>query len=168
MPLRSVKMNRFIFGFQRRVWCPKWTPLSSRFFMLTTATWRRLPSRARAARGRDRALPVDAGHRVVRRPGVRPRHPPVRRRDRGGDCPAVAAGRRTREVGPPGGGPHRAAYALPVVPRTGRPQGWARSTTARSELRAHSGRSTVWRVTARHLLAVLAAVVAAVVAVLGG
>src|SRR3954451_6904727 len=37
MPLRSVKMNRFIFGFHRRVWCPKWTPLSSSCFMLTTA-----------------------------------------------------------------------------------------------------------------------------------
>jgi hypothetical protein len=30
-------MKRFIFGFQRRVWCPKWTPLSSSCFMLTTA-----------------------------------------------------------------------------------------------------------------------------------
>ena len=29
MPLRSAKMNGFIFGFQRRVWCPKWTPASS-------------------------------------------------------------------------------------------------------------------------------------------
>src|SRR3954454_23731668 len=37
MPLRSVKMNRFIFGFHRRVWCPKWTPLSSSCFMVTTA-----------------------------------------------------------------------------------------------------------------------------------
>src|SRR3954449_2891605 len=37
MPLRSVKMNRFIFGFQRRVWCPKWTPLSSSWRMVTTA-----------------------------------------------------------------------------------------------------------------------------------
>ena len=36
MPLRSVKMKRFIFGFQRRVWCPKWTPLSSSCFMETT------------------------------------------------------------------------------------------------------------------------------------
>ena len=26
MPLRSVKMYGFIFGFQRRVWWPKWTP----------------------------------------------------------------------------------------------------------------------------------------------
>jgi hypothetical protein len=37
MPLRSVKMNRFILGFQRRVWCPKWVPLSSSCFMVTTA-----------------------------------------------------------------------------------------------------------------------------------
>src|SRR4051795_4895717 len=37
MPLRSVMMKRFIFGFQRRVWCPKCTPLSSNCFMLTTA-----------------------------------------------------------------------------------------------------------------------------------
>src|SRR4051795_12881825 len=37
MPLRSVKMNRFIFGFQRRGWCPKCTPLSSSCFMLTAA-----------------------------------------------------------------------------------------------------------------------------------
>src|SRR6266850_3800423 len=31
-------MNRFIFGFQRRVWWPKWTPASSNCFMVTTAT----------------------------------------------------------------------------------------------------------------------------------
>src|SRR5437588_10062516 len=31
-------MKRFIFGFHRRVWCPKWTPLSSSFRMVTTAT----------------------------------------------------------------------------------------------------------------------------------
>src|SRR3954451_2414578 len=37
MPLRLVKMNRFILGFQRRVWCPKWVPLSSSCFMVTTA-----------------------------------------------------------------------------------------------------------------------------------
>src|SRR5258708_28822766 len=37
MPLRSVKINRFILGFQRRVWCPKWVPLSSSCFMVTTA-----------------------------------------------------------------------------------------------------------------------------------
>src|SRR4051812_47204849 len=37
MPLRSVKMKRFIFGFQRRVWWPKWTPLSSSWRIVTTA-----------------------------------------------------------------------------------------------------------------------------------
>src|SRR5690348_7207259 len=35
MPPRSVKMKRFIFGFQRRVWWPKWTPASSSSFMET-------------------------------------------------------------------------------------------------------------------------------------
>jgi len=35
--LRSVRMKRFIFGFQRRVWCPKWTPLSRSWRMVTTA-----------------------------------------------------------------------------------------------------------------------------------
>src|SRR5690606_32266060 len=29
MPLRSVKMYGFIFGFHRLAWCPKWTPASS-------------------------------------------------------------------------------------------------------------------------------------------
>ena len=38
MPPRSPKMNRFIFGFQRRVWWPKWTPASSSSRMLTTDT----------------------------------------------------------------------------------------------------------------------------------
>src|SRR5574341_1367480 len=37
MPLRSPKMNCFIFGFQRRVWCPKWTPASSRSLIETLA-----------------------------------------------------------------------------------------------------------------------------------
>jgi len=32
-----VKMNLFILGFHLRVWCPKWTPLASSSFMLTTA-----------------------------------------------------------------------------------------------------------------------------------
>src|SRR6516162_7515580 len=32
MPLRSPKMNSFIFGFHRFVWWPKWTPASSRSF----------------------------------------------------------------------------------------------------------------------------------------
>src|SRR5690606_15261834 len=37
MPLRSVRMKRLTFGFQRRVWCPKCTPLSSSWRMVTTA-----------------------------------------------------------------------------------------------------------------------------------
>src|SRR5436305_3445914 len=37
MPDRSVKMKRRIFGFQRRVWWPKWTPASSRSRMEATA-----------------------------------------------------------------------------------------------------------------------------------
>src|SRR2546421_12787375 len=36
MPLRSPKMNRFILGFQRRVWWPKCTPASSSCFIVTT------------------------------------------------------------------------------------------------------------------------------------
>ena len=38
MPPRSVKMKRRIFGFQRRVWWPKWTPASSSSRMETTDT----------------------------------------------------------------------------------------------------------------------------------
>src|SRR5665213_1336110 len=30
-------MNRRIFGFHRRVWCPKWTPAPNSCFMLMTA-----------------------------------------------------------------------------------------------------------------------------------
>src|SRR5713226_2188387 len=38
MPLRSPKMYSFIFGFQRRVWWPKWTPASSSsFIVISTA-----------------------------------------------------------------------------------------------------------------------------------
>ena len=35
MPARSPKMYCFIFGFQRLVWCPKWTPASSRSLSVT-------------------------------------------------------------------------------------------------------------------------------------
>jgi hypothetical protein len=30
-------MKRFIFGFHRRVWCPKWTPLCKSWRIVTTA-----------------------------------------------------------------------------------------------------------------------------------
>src|SRR6187200_801716 len=36
MPPRSPKMKRRIFGFQRRVWWPKWTPASSSSFIVTS------------------------------------------------------------------------------------------------------------------------------------
>ena len=55
MPLRSVKMKRFILGFQRRVWCPKWTPLSSSWRMVTTAMAR--PSGAHREGARQQADP---------------------------------------------------------------------------------------------------------------
>src|SRR3989337_172819 len=47
MPLRSPKMYSFIFGFQRRVWWPKWTPASSSSFMgkVSTVTSLRLALR---------------------------------------------------------------------------------------------------------------------------
>src|ERR671934_1932126 len=38
MPPRSVKMKRRIFGFQRRVWWPKWPPASRSSRIETTGT----------------------------------------------------------------------------------------------------------------------------------
>src|SRR3954452_22850680 len=122
MPLRSVKMNRFIFGFQRRVWCPKWTPLSSSCFMLTTAMPCSL-SVVRAARGPCSSVVAGPGGD---RPGVLQHHTPeaVARRDRGGDCPAVrregerAKSTRPRRIA-------RAAYLVrsgPFRGRSDRPQ----------------------------------------------
>ena len=40
MPSRSPKMKRRIFGFQRRVWWPKWTPASRSSLISTRATLR--------------------------------------------------------------------------------------------------------------------------------
>src|SRR5437867_4283258 len=37
MPLRSPKMYFCILGFQRLVWCPKWTPASSSSFIVSAA-----------------------------------------------------------------------------------------------------------------------------------
>src|SRR5438045_705550 len=59
IPLRSMKMKRFIFGFHRRAWCPKWTPDLKSCFIVTTATAFSLdasasrPRRALAGRRRD-------------------------------------------------------------------------------------------------------------------
>src|SRR6476469_1735870 len=61
-------MNRFIFGFQRRVWWPKWTPASSNSFMETTGMdapfFGSISLRRRASRG-NRVMP---GHRPPRAP----------------------------------------------------------------------------------------------------
>src|SRR3569623_341338 len=81
MPPRSVKMKRFIFGFQRRVWWPKWTPASSNSFMETTGM--RAPFSVsiailrRASRGSRRRT---RGHRP--RKGVPPGRRDVERRNR--------------------------------------------------------------------------------------
>src|SRR6266487_4098216 len=52
-------MYRFIFGFQRRVWCPKWTPASKSCRMVTTAKVI-LPGRS----GLASACPASHGRRV--------------------------------------------------------------------------------------------------------
>src|SRR3954465_15876369 len=81
MPPRSVKMKRFIFGFQRRVWWPKWTPASSNSFMETTGM--KAPFSVsiaflrRASRGSRRRT---RGHRP--RKGVPPGRGEVERRNR--------------------------------------------------------------------------------------
>src|SRR5439155_18868240 len=98
MPPRSVKMKRFIFGFQRRVWWPKWTPASSNCFIVTTATLTPFPSVRRTA-GRGTAGGGDRGYArpVDNDPGEVPERPAtlpdvvsvlhVRRWERGGPAP---------------------------------------------------------------------------------
>src|SRR6266446_5472434 len=44
MPFLWPKMNSRIFGFQRLVWCPKWTPASRSSFIVTAAKWSPFPS----------------------------------------------------------------------------------------------------------------------------
>src|SRR5579875_1812217 len=110
MPLRSPKMNLFIFGFQRRVWWPKWTPASRSCFIVTTAIWspigwlttgRRAPTggdrgcaranRCPRDRGRDPdSVPARAG--ASPRDGDGPRHEVVDRAVVG--VPTGLAGRR--------------------------------------------------------------------------
>ena len=73
MPPRSPKMNRRIFGFQRRVWWPKWTPASSSSRMVTADT-RNPPDRFGVNfRRRRSGVPRVAGHRrrAVRAAGSR-------------------------------------------------------------------------------------------------
>ena len=59
MPFRSAKMKRRIFGFQRRVWWPKWTPAlrSSSIVgsaMMIPCVW--LVSSESVVAGSDRAI----------------------------------------------------------------------------------------------------------------
>src|SRR5918994_6955137 len=76
MPLRSVKMKRFILGFQRRVWCPKWTPLSRSWRVVTTAMaggplLAGAHGRRRTVRpAPNRSTPPDAGAAQTRRGGT--------------------------------------------------------------------------------------------------
>jgi hypothetical protein len=49
MPFLWPKMNSRIFGFQRLVWCPKWTP-ASRSSFIVTAVKSFLLSKSRRAR----------------------------------------------------------------------------------------------------------------------
>src|SRR5512142_763162 len=62
MPPRSAKMKRRIFGFQRRVWWPKWTPASSSSRMETapveTAMGKLLPIRLSCRAGGSRGAPL--------------------------------------------------------------------------------------------------------------
>src|SRR5207344_948812 len=57
-------MNRFIFGFQRRVWWPKWTPASSRSFMDTTDTGPAPFNGLVATSRRRREEPAQGRHRL--------------------------------------------------------------------------------------------------------
>ena len=159
MPLRSVKMKRFIFGFQRRVWCPKWTPLSSSCFMLTTAMWRRLSVCARRP-GAGPRFSVVAGTgwcAALASSGATP--PAVARRDRGGDCPAWSAGRgrakstRRRRAAPDSIRDRRDGGSSP-----GRAPSTDRRRSARPARRDRADRSP----RAHRVLAVLLILVAAV------
>src|SRR5579884_3526125 len=105
MPFRSWKMYGFIFGFQRRVWCPKWTPASRRARMETPdaiVVWF-LSEPAAAVRGavmdafapglRPGEVPRDAPGEP-RSPGQPAEYTTPRPRGREG-CRAPAAGRRS-------------------------------------------------------------------------
>src|SRR5215213_4614435 len=73
MPPRSMWMKRRIFGFQRRVWWPKWTPASSSSRIVTTATVK-LPSFGYGLRRRGSGGTGLAEEPSVARP--RPAPPP--------------------------------------------------------------------------------------------
>src|SRR5690606_24686839 len=92
MPERSVRMKRLTFGFHRRVWCPKWTPLSSSWRMVTTAMAVLLLSRARQSR--PAVFSVVCRDRPAAIPGAPAQHPPPRSRRTEG-CGPCAMGTRS-------------------------------------------------------------------------
>src|SRR6476619_1939771 len=63
MPFRSPKMYSFIFGFQRLVWWPKWTPASSKSFIAIPANSPPLPFAELEAFARSRHAVLLAFHR---------------------------------------------------------------------------------------------------------
>ena len=69
--LRSPKMNWAIFGFQKRVWCPKWTPASSICRMDTPAMNSLLGVGPPRSPGDD---PVEAPNQLE---ALQSTHPPV-------------------------------------------------------------------------------------------
>src|SRR3954454_12678334 len=99
MPPRSPWMKRRIFGFQRRVWWPKWTPASSSSLRPISAiveslpwvVWMWLP-RARGTRPR----------RSVRRAGPRPRGTGAGAPGPRGSWTVAREFRRVRAGGPAG------------------------------------------------------------------
>ena len=105
IPLRSAKMYSRIFGFQRRVWCPKWTPASSSCFMVVAAMGREPPV----------VPPPAVGSRVDRACGGT-----VTDRDREGVCDGWSSrtARAKAEPSPCG--------RSPSIPRrrAGRPAAW--------------------------------------------
>jgi hypothetical protein len=145
MPLRSPKMKRFIFGFQRRVWCPKWTPASSSCFMVTTPGWRpgteyddRRPSGWRTVTWRlgprRRRTPPRRGR--WRAPGC-----PARWRTRSPGCPTATARAVDGTDRRPGASTGGAYTRLPGPARCGRP-GADRTPVQHPSLRRDGERPT--------------------------
>ena len=123
MPSRSPKMKRRIFGFQRRVWWPKWTPASSSSLMPTL--WPRWCSL------------VDCGgdaRRPARGPGVEsPGQGRGRRLRRGRSIGACSLRKVSGPHGMKRGGSRsrlRCACSVPVWPLRRLAPVWLRSSAA--------------------------------------
>src|SRR5579875_2533005 len=124
MPLRSQKMNRFIFGFQRRVWWPKWTPASSNCLMVTTAIRNVTPSHRLRVQPGASARAFSGAEATVGAPGGVPRLPK-----------GSAAGRH-----PSAPGPRAAVPAGPPEPLSAQRRGASCSITSRRPVLSLLGR----------------------------